>query len=146
MKTTLLVITIFLSTSMKAISQTQSTGNGTLTISAENFRSDEGNATVYLYRKEDNLPSKAFLETSVKIADRKAVLCFANIPFGNYAFIICHDKNCNGKVDHNILGFPAESLEFSNEWELTLFSGLPSFSKLKFEFSDNKKEFQLDFK
>ncbi len=146
MKTTLLVITFFLCISMKAFSQTQSTGNGTLTINAENFSSDEGNAIAKLFRKEDNLPTKAFLETSVKIKDRKAVLAFTDIPYGDYAVIVCHDQNSNCKVDHNFLGFPAEPLGFSNGWELTLFSGLPSFSKLKFEFSKYKQDYKIDFK
>lgn len=84
------------------------------------------------------------METSATISDGKAVIVFTDIPYGEYAAIVCHDKNSNGKVDHNFLGIPAEPLGFSNRWKLTLFSGMPSFSKLRFEFSAENQECKID--
>lgn len=38
------------------------------------------------------------------------------------------------------------TLTFQNEWELSLFSGMPSFTKLKFEFSEQKNDFVIKIK
>jgi uncharacterized protein (DUF2141 family) len=48
---------------------------------------------------------------------------------------VFHDENGNGTLYHNILHFPAEPLGFSNQFYLGIFSGLPSFEKLQFEFT-----------
>ncbi|MBI3586206.1 MAG: DUF2141 domain-containing protein [Ignavibacteriales bacterium] len=129
---------------MNAFSQTQTNGRDTLTISAGNFSSDSGRAVVRLFRKEDDLPTKAFMEATSNIINGKSVLTFADIPYGEYAAIVFHDENSNGTLDHNFLGLPKEPMGFSNSWKLTIFSGMPSFSKLKFEFSEERPEYKID--
>lgn len=37
------------------------------------------------------------------------------LPFGDYAIAVYHDKNTNGKLDTNLLGIPKESYGFSND-------------------------------
>lgn len=37
-----------------------------------------------------------------------------NMPFGEYAIAVYHDKNKNGKIDTNLLGIPKEDYGFSN--------------------------------
>lgn len=111
---------------------------GTLTIESFNFESSNGVAVVQLFRKEDDVPRKPFLQSTGTIENRKAKTIFANIPYGDYAAIVFQDENTNGILDHK-LGFPNEPMGFSNEWKLSLFSGMPSFTKLKFEFSEKTK-------
>ncbi len=36
------------------------------------------------------------------------------LPFGEYAIAVYHDKNANGKLDTNLLGIPKERYGFSN--------------------------------
>jgi uncharacterized protein (DUF2141 family) len=146
MRTTLFVTIFFLCLSLETFSQTQSTSSDTLTIYATHLSSDEGNVIAKLYRESDPFPSKPFMETSVNISDGKATIVFSTISYGSYAAILCHDKNSNGKIDHNFLGIPAEPLGFSNGWKLTLFSGMPSFNKLKFDFSPQTKEFNIEIR
>lgn len=146
MKTTLLVITIFICISMTTFSQTQTTVRGTLTIHTGNFSSDEGSAVVELFRSEDDIPGKPFMKANSKIKNRKAVIFCADIPYGDYAAILYHDQNSNGTLDHNFFRIPDEPMGFSNEWKLTLFSGMPNFSKLKFEFSEDKQDCKIDIK
>ena len=38
----------------------------------------------------------------------------AELPFGEYAIAVYHDKNVNGKLDSNFLGIPKEAYGFSN--------------------------------
>lgn len=146
MKTTLLVTTIFLSISIKVFSQTQISTRDTLKIYAGNFSSDTGCAVAMLFRKEDGLPRDPFMKVTGVIQNGKSILVFADIPFGEYAAIVFHDENSNGILDHSWLGLPKEPKGFSSGWELTIFSGIPSFSKLKFEFSKQKPDCTIDIK
>ena len=144
MKTIMLGTITILTFTMQVFSQVPMSSKDTLTINAGNFKSDSGQAVVMLFRKEDDLPAKPFMKTTGTIHNLKSVILFADIPFGEYAAILLHDENSNGMVDHSWLGFPKEPLGFSNGWELTLFSGMPSFAHLVFEFSKQKLEYKID--
>lgn len=37
-----------------------------------------------------------------------------DLPYGEYAIAVYHDKNTNGKLDANLLGIPKEAYGFSN--------------------------------
>ncbi|MBY0434606.1 MAG: DUF2141 domain-containing protein [Cyclobacteriaceae bacterium] len=106
---------------------------GTLNIEATNFKSDTGVAIVHLFREHDDLPRKPFMKATAKITNGKATIAFPNILFGDYAAILFQDENSNGILDHKF-GLPNEPMGFSNQWKLSLFSGMPSFKKLKFRF------------
>lgn len=117
------------------------TGNaqssGTLTIDATNFKNDKGGAVIHLFRSQDDVPKKPFLQAAHFIVNGKATFVFHDVLFGEYAAILFHDENSNGILDHRF-GFPNEPMGFSNGWKLSLFSGMPTFHKLKFEFSESK--------
>lgn len=107
----------------------------TLTFHATNFKHDNGDAVIFLFRKEDAIPQSPFKKIKAKIENGNAEIVFKNIPFGDYAAILLHDENCNGIIDH-AFGIPSEPLGYSNNWRLTLMSGMPNFEKLKFSFSE----------
>ena len=88
---------------------------------------------MFLFRKDDKIPSNPFKIISAAIKDKKATFEVPNLAFDDYAAIILHDENDNGKIDHS-MGFPSEQLGYSNNWELGFFTGMPTFSKLKFQF------------
>ncbi|MEO7990393.1 MAG: DUF2141 domain-containing protein [Chryseolinea sp.] len=106
---------------------------GTLTIEAINFTNNKGSAIIQLFREQDDVPEKPFKNVKAEIVHGKAQIIFNEIPYGNYAAILFHDENANGILDHK-LGFPNEDMGFSNQWKLSLFSGMPTFTKLKFSF------------
>jgi uncharacterized protein (DUF2141 family) len=132
MKLTVLSIVILASTQAQQL-------NGTLIIHAEQFQNTKGKALVWLYREGDDVPKKPYMKDSSLIADGKSTIIFRNIPFDDYALIVFQDENSNGILDHS-WGLPAEPMGFSNGWKLTLFSGMPSFTKLKFNFSKESTE------
>lgn len=136
------IITLILTINLFA--QNEDT-EGTLVFNGLNFNNDEGAAIIYLFREKDDIPSKPFKTISAKIKDGKAKLVIENLPFGNYAAILYHDENANGILDHRFF-MPAEPLTFTNSWEISLFSGLPDFEKLKFIFSADSSNQELRFK
>ena len=113
--------------------------SATLTFHANSFNSDKGNAVIFLFRKTGNIPKSPFLIARSSVKNGKAEISFANLPFGDYAAILLHDENANGEIDHS-WGIPSEPLGYTNNWTLSLFSGMPSFEKLKFNFSPVKTQ------
>ena len=108
----------------------------------KNFRHNNGKAVVNVFRDGDDLPKKPFMQISCDIINGQSTIVFENIPYGRYAAIVFHDENVNGELDHKFF-YPAEPIGFSNGWELTLFSGMPSFEKLRFSFSEFKNEYTI---
>jgi len=78
---------------------------------------------------------KAYLQTRGTISGNRAQVVFKNLKYGKYAVTAFHDENGNGKLDHNLLHLPAEPLGFSSNFHMGIFTGLPSFEKLQFEFA-----------
>ena len=97
-----------------------------------NFKTSQGNAVVNLFRENDDIPSKPFMTLSSAIVDDQAQVVIEHADQGDYAAIAYHDQNSNGTLDHKF-GFPNEPMGFSNDWHLGLFSGMPTFQKLKFK-------------
>jgi len=109
---------------------------GTLTIEATHFEHSKGVAVAQLFREGDDIPEKPFMKSTAAIVKKESIVTLSNIPYGEYAVILFHDENANGTLDHKF-GFPNEPMGFSNEWSLSLFSGMPTFKKLKFSFSSS---------
>lgn len=105
---------------------------------------DEGVAVVKLFRKHDDVMGKSYLTIQAPISAGKSIAVFKKLPYGEYALVSFHDENNNGEVDHNFLGFPVEPLGFSGGFSLGLFSGLPSFAKLRFVFSDSSDPYHIN--
>lgn len=130
MKKILIIPVLILAMSLSCCAQ-----QGTLTILADNFESDIGPVVANLFREQDDLPKKPFRTSSAMIKNGTATIVFDNLPHGNYALILFHDRNANNIIDHRF-GLPYEQIGFSNSWRLSIFSGMPSFNKLKFNFPE----------
>lgn len=70
-----------------------------------------------------------------QIHDKKALIIFDNLPYGNYALTVHHDKNLNVKMDRNFLGLPAEGWGLSRNI-IPIFK-LPIFSDCSFDVQDS---------
>ena len=116
---------------------------GDLIIHASGFADDRGQAAANLFRAGDNVLHQPYIRVTAHIHDGKATLTFPNLAYGSYAVSVLHDINGNNKVDHNLAGMPAEPLGFSNGFKLSLFSGLPSYEKLRFEFSADSNSLEI---
>lgn len=60
---------------------------------------------------------------------------FRDLPSGEYALVVYHDENGNGRLDENFIGIPSEPLGFSNRyWP----QGPPTFSRAAFKLEANE--------
>ncbi len=117
--------------------------SGNLTVRLSPFSHSTGFAVVKLFRKQDDVMGKSFRRGQGKILAGASTLVFENIPYGEYALIAFHDQNANGDLDHNFFNFPDEPIGFSGRYSLGLFSGMPSFAKLRFVFNAAHEVYEI---
>lgn len=122
--------------------------SGDLTIVVGGFKNDRGQVIANLFREGDDVMKidKVYLHVRESISGNRAQLIFRNLPYGKYAVSVFQDENGNGILDHNFMHFPAEPLGFSNGFQLGLFSGLPSFEKLQFDFKPEADTIKITFR
>jgi uncharacterized protein (DUF2141 family) len=90
-----------------------------LTIRVTGARNANGTVRVLLFRGPDGFPAdgtKVFQAQMVKIeTDGNTAQCIFSVPRGEYAAVVFHDENGNGKMDKNLVGVPKEGYGFSND-------------------------------
>ncbi len=104
----------------------------TLRLSIEGVASAEGMVSAALYTDQESFLKfdKVFKAVSTKSEKSVTNIVVKNIPDGDYAIAIFHDKNGNEKLDTNILGIPKEPVAFSKA-KMKMF-GPPKFSECAF--------------
>ena len=90
-----------------------------------------GTVEISLFNSAESFMKAPYLQESVKVAESGDLESgFAGIPEGEYAVVVVHDANDNGKLDNGFLGFGAESYGFSNN--ARPWFGWPDFEEVKF--------------
>ena len=112
--------------------------NFSLSITINGFSSNEGKASVAIYRDSDDFPGakSQYKGKIVAIENKKAIVIFENLPKAKYAAAVYHDKNKNGILDKNMFGVPTEKYGFSNNARETF--SAPSFESAAVNLDKNK--------
>jgi uncharacterized protein (DUF2141 family) len=116
---------------LNATAEQPQADDATLVIEAVGFTDTVGNAMICLFNTEDAFKSvdarkdrketKQFFKSvqDVKIqrnGNAAVATCkIGNLKPGQYAAFIVHDRNENGKMDANFIGYPLEGFGFSND-------------------------------
>lgn len=106
-------------------------GDATLVIEVVGFTDNVGNAMICLLDNEDAFKSadvrkdrKEYMQFLKAVQDVRiqrngndftATCKIDNLQPGQYAAYVIHDRNQNGKMDANLIGYPLEPLGFSND-------------------------------
>jgi uncharacterized protein (DUF2141 family) len=68
---------------------------------------------------------------------------FSGLPDGEYAVVVVHDANDNGKLDSGFLGFGGENYGYSNN--VKPWFGRPDFEDAKFTVDQPETVVEIDF-
>ncbi|WP_405199019.1 DUF2141 domain-containing protein [Christiangramia sp. LLG6405-1] len=137
MKTVLLLLALFIGSLLNA--QTATTHE--LEVTIPNVTNDNGEVLFALYKEENFMREPTFSQKS-DIKDGKATVKFEDLPEGDYALVVMHDENSNGRMDFETNGMPTESYATSGE---SKFMGPPMWSDTKFKLDDSTKKLSLRF-
>ncbi|AZQ44752.1 DUF2141 domain-containing protein [Nonlabens ponticola] len=135
MKTFILSILFLATTVFTAQGQEETVNDGyTLTVTVPNARSNDGKMMFSLNTKNDFMRAAPFKSDSVAIVDGVATVTFKNVPAGEYAVMVLHDKNENMQMDFENNGMPKEDYGMSNN---PMSMGPPSWADAKFDVTDD---------
>ena len=97
----------------------------------------------FLFNDSNTFLKRTFRETTNKVEGHNTItLKFEDVPFGDYAINIYHDRNENGKLDTGLFQIPKEAFGFSNNVRGKM--GPPSFEDTRIEV--NKKTIEIKIK
>jgi len=101
-----------------ALGEGEGEGEGegaTLRITVENLKNDRGQLVIAIFASKEDYLKKPVGEAAVGIReDLTGETEFTDLPAGNYAVAVYHDKNGNGDLD-TFLMIPREDYGFSND-------------------------------
>jgi|SRR5690554_1752826 len=108
-----------------------------LTIRIENIETLEGDIRIGVFNTSDKFLTQGSTFKNYKIAVKNAVetIIIDDLPKGEYAFLLYHDKNADGKMNRNFLGIPKEPFGFSNNVKPKF--SMPTFEECKFLLDEN---------
>ena len=119
---------------------------GELTVRFEGLRSEKGLIRACLTRNPKFYPDcekdPAALKQSIS-ARKDAVLTFSHVVPGDYALVVLHDENSNGKVD-TMLGIPREGVGFSRDAPIRF--GPPKWDAVRFHVPNGPSATSVTFK
>lgn len=91
---------------------------------------------VCLVKEKSEYLKECFKGASIKVDNTETKAVFEDVPEGDYAITIFHDKNSDGKLNTNLVGIPKEPYGFSNN-PMALF-GPPRYEKCLFNIDGDK--------
>ena len=108
-----------------------------VTVVVPNVKQIKGTMMVCLVQQKAEYLKDCYKGESIKVENKETTAVFADVPEGDYAVTIFHDKNSDGKLNTNFIGIPKEPYGFSNN-PMALF-GPPSYEKCLFQVKGDKK-------
>jgi len=119
---------------------------GTLVITVENVKKNQGKILLAVYADNQNFLSEVTYRSVHQTVHQSGAVTVevADLPYGNYAISLYHDENNNGKIDTNFMKIPKEPYGFSNNARGIF--GPPSFEESRFSFNSARQEIRIEVK
>ena len=109
-RTTLLALTALGAGTLPALAAA-----GNLELQVDNVAAADGALMVALYDKAADWRERPVRQLVQPAAAGSVKVIFADLPPGDYALALYHDRNGNGKLDTNVMGIPREPYGFSGK-------------------------------
>lgn len=107
-----------------------------LVIEIQNIKQKDGQMIISLFSNADNFLKKPAYEKFVDVDSNSAMtIVLKDVPKGNYALCVIHDKNKSGNLDTNLFKIPKEPYGFSLNPKSKF--GPPHFDAARFNFEND---------
>jgi uncharacterized protein (DUF2141 family) len=111
---------------------------------ASNLSPAAGTAEITLFNSAESFLKEPYFQQSGKVDEDGSFQAeFVDLPDGEYAVVVVHDANDNGKLDRGFLGFGGESYGYSNQAHSWF--GRPDFEDAKFTVDQPGTLVEIDF-
>ena len=138
----LLFLFLILSGTLKA----QTSDNTKLKLTISNIKSVEGNIMVAVYNSSQKFLGDEMVVGKIEKVNKtgEMIIQFDDLPFGEYAISVYHDKNANQNLDTNLFKIPSEPYGFSNDARGSF--GPPDFDAAKINFNADNRQHSIRLK
>lgn len=109
---------------------------GDLTVKLRGIRAQTGLVKIAVVGSQDAWDGKAapVQADGAPAQGEQATFSFKNLKPGEYAVMITHDENNNGRLDTNVMGMPLEGYGFSNNPQVMR---KPTWDEARFSVTDS---------
>ena len=110
----------------------------------DGYEAANGILSFSLYNSSDTYLEDGFINGDAELGDiddNGIARIVVQLPKGDYAVAMYHDKNGNGEFDKNFLGIPKEKYGFSNNFRPTFRA--PRYDEVKFTVSDARNTISI---
>lgn len=144
--TILLIYTLFGVVHVSAAQDSTEVQIGVIEVTIAPIRvSDSGDLIIAVYREEDSWLEldRAFAKKIIPVRTDTVIVVFKDVPFGQYALSVIHDKNKNAKFDMRWFPFPKpkEGAGVSNNNRRM---GKPRYDRALFTVADDTISLQVE--
>ncbi len=141
------LIAVFLSTyNFDLFSNSNKENKLIIIVKLQNLKQNNGQIGINVFRNDAEMFQKPYISEFASVINNKAVFSIDNLALTEYVVVAFYDKNRNKKLDHHFLGFPNEPLGYSSTFKFGIFSGFPSFDKLKFDYKKKHQKITINIK
>lgn len=103
-----------LSISAQEVSYLEKESTTSFKLTVQGIDKIEGEIRIAVFDSKEKYTKDPIHAVVIPVDSTVVVWEKSNLPYGEYAIAVYHDKNENGKIDTNILGIPKEDYGFSN--------------------------------
>lgn len=110
-----------------------------LAVNVSGVKKSEGKISVAVYDESEGFLKfdKVYMSNSAAAAKGTTQVIIKDLPDGEYALAVFHDKNGNNELDTNFMGIPKEPIGFSKA-KMKMF-GPPCFKECAFALVSNSE-------
>lgn len=124
----LLIALLFCTTFMNAQENTCD-----ISINVLGFKNTTGQIMISINRGPEGWPEENFIEQRFipEFTAPNFTIVFKDMPYGNYAVGVLHDKDENGEMTKNFIGMPKEAFGFTRDYNVVFRA--PKYEEANFE-------------
>ena len=148
MKIKIILLTLFLGINLNSFAQerpdyiTENTDSFILEVNG--LGKVEGELRIAMFNSKESYTKEPVYAVVIPVDSTTIVWQVDELPYGDYAIAVYHDKNANGKLDTNLVGIPKERYGFSNNARGRF--GPASWNDSSFSFDEAQKEHKIKIK
>ena len=133
------VIMLFVTSFLSAQEQTCD-----ISIEVIGIKNTEGQIMISINKGPEGWPNANFVEQRFipEFTLPTFTIIFENMPYGNYAVGVLHDKDNNGKMTKNFIGMPKEAFGFTRDYNVVFRA--PKYEEANFDVKDPTKTLAIN--
>lgn len=135
----IILIILFSSNHIKAQDQTCN-----IEIEVIGLKSTQGQFMISINRGPEGWPEENFIEQRFipEFTAPNFTIVFENMPYGNYAVGVLHDKDEDGEMTSNFIGIPKEAFGFTRDYKVVFRA--PKYEEANFEVNTPVKKLKIN--